>query len=123
MNLLLDTHILLWWLSDDQRLSWVHRAVIVDPSNSVFVSAASVWEISIKRAMGKLTAPQGVADAIGQSELEALPITLEHAEAAGELPDHHRDPFDRMIVAQAVVENLAVATTDANIRRYAVNLL
>ena len=118
MKLLLDTHVLLWWLADDPTLSPVHRSAIADPANVVYVSAASAWEISIKRALGKLVAPEDLTGALMESELEQLPITVAHAEAVGPLPMHHRDPFDRMLIAQAQVEGLAVVTGDPVFGRY-----
>ncbi|MDF1596909.1 MAG: type II toxin-antitoxin system VapC family toxin [Acidimicrobiia bacterium] len=120
MKLLLDTHILLWWLSDDPALSVEHRAAIADPANIVCVSAATAWEISIKKALGELDAPDDLVSALISSELEQLPITVAHAEAVGQLPPHHRDPFDRMLIAQAQVEDLAVVTGDPVFARYAV---
>jgi PIN domain nuclease of toxin-antitoxin system len=97
--LLLDAHALLWWLADDATLAVPARAAISAPATEVIVSAASVWEIEIKRALGKLTAPDGLVDAIDASAFITLPITAADAERAGRLPPHHRDPFDRMLVA------------------------
>jgi PIN domain nuclease of toxin-antitoxin system len=111
VNLLLDTHALLWWLADVE-LTTPARAAIADPENLVVVSAASVWEASIKRALGKLDAPGGLADVVVTSGFEPLAITHAHADAAGELPPHHRDPFDRMLVAQARTEGLTIVTRD-----------
>jgi len=122
VNLLLDTHALLWWL-DDSSLAPGAREAIADPENLVAVSAASVWEIEIKRALGKLDAPAGIVDAVRASEFEPLPIALEHAELAGGLPDHHRDPFDRMLVAQATLLGLTVVTRDPAFTSYAVGVL
>lgn len=118
MNLLLDTHALLWWLADDGRLSKDAREVISKPKNTVFVSAASAWEISIKRALGKLEAPENLTVAVSTSGFKELGITIEHALAAGQLPDHHMDPFDRMLVAQATIESLTVVTRHAWIVSY-----
>ena len=120
MNLLLDTHILLWWLADDPGLSEKQRSAIADPANLVYVSAASAWEISIKKALGKLIAPNDLGAALIASELEQLPITVIHAEAVGGLPPHHRDPFDRMLIAQAGVEDLTVVTGDPMFAQYEV---
>ena len=101
MIVILDAHALLWWLGDDPQLSDQARRTIADPLNDVLVSAATVWEIEIKRALGKLDAPSGLVAALEPAGMGPLPITLADAEAAGALPPHHRDPFDRMLVAQA----------------------
>ena len=123
MRLLLDTSTLLWWLDDDRKLGAAARAAIAAPENEVFVSAASAWEISVKRASGKLDAPFDVADALERSFFVELPIEVAHAVVAGELPPHHKDPFDRMLVAQARVEGLTLVAHDAGIARYDVELL
>ena len=123
MKLLLDTHILLWWLADDPGLSEKQRSAIADPASVVYVSAASAWEIAIKKALGKLIAPDDLGAALIASELEQLPITVAHAEAVGGLPPHHRDPFDRMLIAQAEVENLTVVTGDPVFAKYEVTRL
>ena len=123
MNLLLDTHILLWWLADDPGLSEKQRSAIADPANVVYVSAASAWEIAIKKALGKLIAPNDLGAALIASELEQLPVTVAHAEAVGRLPPHHRDPFDRMLIAQAGVEDLTVVTGDPVFAQYEVTRL
>lgn len=122
MRLLLDTHTLLWWLAD-RDLNAGARAAIGDPLNDVFVSAATAWEISIKRSLGKLRAPD---DLITQLEINAftpLAISVDHAIAAGSLPRHHDDPFDRMLIAQASVEELTVVTRDERFAAYEVRLL
>lgn len=123
MNLLLDTHALLWWLADDPVLSDVAAAVISDEDNRVFVSAASAWEISIKSALGKLDVPGDLLGAVADSDLEPLAITFEHALVAGALPPIHSDPFDRMLAAQATIEQLTIVTNDPVIGRYAVATL
>ncbi len=120
MDLLLDTHVLLWWLADDRRLTASAKATIADPDRRVLVSAASAWEISIKRALGKLAAPDDLAAALVASDLEPLAITINHAERAGALPRHHDDPFDRMLVAQAEAERLTILTGDTRIGDYGV---
>jgi PIN domain nuclease of toxin-antitoxin system len=99
--LLLDSHALLWWLADNGELSADARAAIADPENEALVSAAVVWEIEIKRALGKLQSPDDLIDVLEPSGFGSLPITLDDATTAARLPHHHRDPFDRMIVAQA----------------------
>ncbi|MCC6695764.1 MAG: type II toxin-antitoxin system VapC family toxin [Candidatus Hydrogenedentes bacterium] len=120
MNLLLDTHALLWWLADDPELSREARAAISAPQHIVYVSAASAWEISIKRAIGKLQAPDDLDTAMAASAFQELPITVAHALAAGQLPDKHSDPFDRMLVAQAMIESLTLVTRDERIASYQV---
>ncbi len=120
MRLLLDTHVFLWWNSADPRLPQHMRAQVADPAHQVFVSAASVWEIAIKRATGKLAFSQPVVPAIDGHGFSHLPIALEHAEWAGSLPALHRDPFDRILVAQAQMEGLTLVTVDEEILRYQV---
>ena len=117
-RLLLDTHVLLWWLSDDSQLGEASRQAIINPRNQIYVSAASTWEISIKKSTGKLSAPEDL-DAIVEGEgFDKLPITLFHGEQAGLLPGHHKDPFDRMLVAQAQSEGLVIVTNDEKITQY-----
>lgn len=123
MNLLLDTHALLWWLADDPQLSAEARAAVGDAQNVVCVSAATAWEIAIKKAAGKLEAPKDLMAAISASGFQHLPITIAHALAAGQLPNHHSDPFDRMLVAQARLENLTLVTRDERIAKYRVGTL
>jgi PIN domain nuclease of toxin-antitoxin system len=123
MRLLLDTHALLWWLADDAQLGIAARAQITDAANTVFVSAASAWEIEIKRALGKLEAPSDLADVLQHNSFESLPMTLAHAILAGRLPLHHGDPFDRMLIAQAAAEQLLIVTKDAAFGAYGLDLL
>lgn len=119
MTPLLDTRILLWWLADDRRLSADVRGLITT-APIVVVSAASAWEIALKRALGKLRAPADLAAVVARCGFSPLPITLQHAEAAGALPRHHHDPFDRMLIAQAEVEGLVIVTLDDRFRDYGV---
>jgi PIN domain nuclease of toxin-antitoxin system len=121
--LLLDAHALLWWLADDATLEAATRAAIASPANDVLVSAATVWEIEIKRALGKLSAPDGLVDAIEASSFDSLPILATDGERAGRLPAHHRDPFDRMLVAQAVRLDAVIVTRDSAFEPYGVNVL
>lgn len=123
MQLLLDTHVVLWALADDARLGAAAKRAITDGENLVFVSAVSAWEITIKRALGKLRAPEDLAAQLGLAHFETLSMTVEHASAVGALPDLHRDPFDRMLVAQARVETLTIVTADPQVRRYDVPTL
>ena len=118
MTVLLDTRILLWWLAKDKALSTDASRIIRDGSNRVLVSAASAWEIAIKRALGKLDAPMELEAAIEESELETLPISISHAVTAGTLPRHHADPFDRMLVAQAKLERVTLLTHDRRLLAY-----
>lgn len=122
MNLLLDTHVLLWWLQGE-GVAEQARTIISDPANLVAVSAASIWEISIKAALGKLHTDADIGVEALQSGFEPLPISFEHAMAAGSLPDHHRDPFDRMLIAQANLEGLVLATRDPVFGMYEVAVL
>ena len=118
MNFLLDTHILLWWLDDYPALSETARQVIRDPQKVIFVSAVTVWEIAIKKSIGKLRAPDGLEEAAASYRFAPLPITFSHAQAAGALPAHHKDPFDRMLVAQAKLEGLTLLTHDRRLKSY-----
>ena len=122
MSLLLDTHVLLWWL-DGSRLTEAVVARIADRGELVFVSAASIWEAAVKASLGKLETPGALGTAAAEEGFEPLPITLDHAERAGSLPPHHRDPFDRMLVAQALTEGLTLVTHDPAFRPYGVGLL
>jgi PIN domain nuclease of toxin-antitoxin system len=121
--LLLDAHALLWWLADDATLEAVARAAIASPANDVLVSAATVWEIEIKRALGKLDAPDGLVDAVEASAFQALPISPADAERAGRLPPHHRDPFDRMLVAQAMRLDAVIVSRDDAFAPYGLEVL
>lgn len=123
MKLLLDTHALLWWLEDSAQLSDAAREAIADGGNEIAVSAASAWEIAIKRAAGKLRVPDDLDTVVETSGFSSLPITIEHALAAGALPPHHRDPFDRMLVAQASLEGMTIATRDPRFDPYGVPTL
>jgi PIN domain nuclease of toxin-antitoxin system len=122
MNLLLDTHVVLWAFGEPGRLSERARSAIVDPANVVAVSAATIWEIEIKRALGKLDAPPGVAALCVEREFDQLPITFEHAELAAHLPRHHNDPFDRMLIGQAICDGYHIATVDRAFADYDVDL-
>ena len=122
MRLLLDTHVLLWWLAD-KGLNDQARDAISDPDNLVMVSAASAWEISIKKALGKLSAPDDLERQVDESGFVPLPISIAHGNAADQLPRHHDDPFDRMLIAQAYAEGLTIVTRDKRFADYNVALL
>ncbi len=123
MRLLLDTHAVLWALGEPSTLSHAAFEAIADERNDVFVSAASAWEVAIKRALGKLVAPDDLEAKIVSQGFSPLPITFHHAESAGALPRHHADPFDRMLIAQAQAEGLTLVTRDAHMPRYDVRIL
>ncbi len=123
MRVLLDTHILLWWLADDPRLPAAAADIIADRETDVLVSAATAWEISIKQAAGRLEAPDDFLDAVAANEFVTLAISAEHAMAAGRLPPRHGDPFDRMLIAQAQIEALTLVSVDSRFSEYEVDLL
>ena len=127
MNLLLDTHVLLWSLADDAKLGAAARAAIVDPDNTVYVSAVSAWEIAIKAALGRVDMPRHAGrwlpDALRRTSFVELGVTVKHALGVEELPPHHADPFDRLLVAQARAEELTLVTADPLVARYDVPTL
>ncbi len=112
MRILVDTHVLLWWFGESDRLRREHAALLADANNSLWVSACSGWEFSIKQKLGRLGAPGDFGMAVADSGFEELAITLVHGLVAGQLPLHHRDPFDRMLVAQAQIEQMVIMTVD-----------
>ncbi len=119
MRLLLDTHMLLWGFTDPERLSAIETAAIEAPGNLVFVSVASLWEIAIKTRDGRLQAPGGLPELVAANpDFEVLPVLVAHAWAVRQLPMHHRDPFDHLLIAQALCEGLTLMTHDRWIRRY-----
>ena len=127
MALLLDTHALLWWLDGDERLSAAARAAIAEPDRPVLVSAASAWEITTKHRLGKLSGAEAVARDVGgciaAQGFTALAITMADAERAGRLPGPHRDPFDRMLIAQALARDIALVSNKAVFDAYGVRRL
>jgi PIN domain nuclease of toxin-antitoxin system len=123
MRLLLDTHAFLWWVEDSPRLPKRFRAAIAEPTNDVFVSAVTVWEIAIKRRSGRIVFSGRIAEEIRRQGFQPLSIALGHAEAVEDLPVFHRDPFDRTLVAQAMAEQMILLTVDAPILKYAPNVL
>ena len=122
MLLLLDTHVVVWWRTNDVALQGEARAGITS-ADRVFVSAASAWEVAIKVALGKLRIPGAFAEAVEASGFDELPITFRHAAHAGGLPPHHADPFDRMLIAQAIGEGLTVVTHDRAFAAYGVPVI
>lgn len=126
MNLLLDTHTLIWFLNGDPFLTAKARSAIESSNNIKFVSMASVWEISIKFSLGKIQIPKGIKNLIALIEdngFEFLPITLEHLVEISSLDYFHRDPFDRLLIAQVKIENFTIITKDENIRLYKIKTL
>ncbi|HEY7062377.1 MAG TPA: type II toxin-antitoxin system VapC family toxin [Chloroflexota bacterium] len=127
MKLLLDTNALLWWLADSERLGPAARRSIADPTNAIYVSAASAWEIAIKIGLGKLNVPANATTwlpaALAANRFTSLPIEVEHALAVEQLPPHHKDPFDRLLIAQARIEGLTILTGDHNLEQYEVPII
>jgi PIN domain nuclease of toxin-antitoxin system len=121
VNLLLDTHVLIWW-DEGRRLTAEARRAIAE-ADTVYVSAASAWEVAIKIGLGRLRPTRTVQEAASDSGFLELPVTFSHAERLTGLPPHHRDPFDRMLVAQAAVEELALVTRDPVFARYGLDLI
>lgn len=123
MRILLDTHFLLWWLGDDQALGDRARDAISSPENLIFFSAASIWEIWIKQRIGKLDLPDDFEEVLADQAFEPLAITISHAHGVRDLPLHHRDPFDRMLITQARLERLTLLTRDPVMSQYEVATL
>jgi PIN domain nuclease of toxin-antitoxin system len=121
VNLLLDTHVLIWW-DEGRRLAAEARRAIAD-ADAVYVSAASAWEIAIKIGLGRLRPRRTVEQAVAESGFLELPVTFRHAERVAGLPPHHRDPFDRLLIAQAELENLTLVTRDPVFARYAAEVI
>jgi PIN domain nuclease of toxin-antitoxin system len=127
MDLLLDTHTFLWWLAGADALSGAARTVIADEGNTIYISAASVWEIATKHRLGKLPGVSAIAaqldEAITGQGFNGLPISTRHGQIAGALPGPHRDPFDRMLIAQAMIENLVLVSNEQPFDAYGVRRL
>lgn len=122
MRLLLDTHVVLWWMEDSPELTDDVKALL-DTEPSVHVSAVSPWEIAVKQSLGKLEGPDDLAERVRDSQFTPLAITAGHGARAGKLPTHHRDPFDRLLVAQAQIEGMTLVTRDKWIPQYDVRLM
>jgi PIN domain nuclease of toxin-antitoxin system len=123
LKLILDTHAALWWLSDDERFGTGAEEQITDQTNQVLLSAAVVWEVAIKRSLGKLEAPDDLAATLIAGGAQPLPIGLEHAAMVERLPWHHRDPFDRLLIAQATIERAALISADEALHAYDVRVI
>ncbi|MHA6616564.1 type II toxin-antitoxin system VapC family toxin [Pseudonocardia sp. DLS-67] len=123
MRLLVDSHVLLWWLQADPRLAAAAAEAMEDGDNALYLSAASVWELSIKQSIGKLRVDVDLRSHAMEQGFTELPVTGAHATAARDLPFHHKDPFDRMLVAQAAVEGLTLVTADDALVAYGVPVL
>ena len=118
MRILIDTHLILWWINDDPSLSRKAYTLIADPSNTIFVSPVSTWEIWLKKSLGRLELPDEFEAALAKEEFEHLPLTAAHTRGVAKLPWHHRDPFDRMLIAQAQATDLTLLTADARLGLY-----
>ena len=123
MGYLLDTHVLIWWMVEPHRLQTHEAEVINDRTSPLWVSAASVWEIEIKRALHRLATPPDLLEVLAKEQIQVLPILADEAIAAAALPPHHQDPFDRMLIAQAQRHDLTLITRDRAMRQYAVAVL
>jgi PIN domain nuclease of toxin-antitoxin system len=123
MQLLLDTHILIWWLDNSISLADKIKNQISDIDNIVYVSSATIWEISIKQSIGKLKLPGDLLEGLEQCGFEELKINHKHASAAGQLPNFHKDPFDRMLIAQCKVDGLTLMTRDSLLKKYNVGII
>jgi PIN domain nuclease of toxin-antitoxin system len=127
VRVLLDTHVLIWWAADDPRLSRRARRILGDRGNELWFSAAGAWELLIKNQAGKLTLPEPAATYVPSRlswyGVEPLPVEMRHVLGVAELPRHHRDPFDRLLIAQSRLENLPIVTSDGHIKRYQVETI
>lgn len=123
MRLLLDTHTLIWWLEGSREIGKPVAAVLRSAENAKFISVVSIWEMRLKASLKKLDLPKELRAVLDEQPVEQLPALSDHAHAFGDLPLHHRDPFDRMLVAQALVEGLTLVTRDENMKAYGVPIL
>lgn len=122
--MLLDTHVVLWWMAGErERISAPAAEAIGSDGARIVVSAVSVWEVAIKRGLGKLDAPGDLLEKLERARVELLPVTARHADRVAALPDHHRDPFDRLLVAQATVEALPLISADEAVRAYDIEVV
>ncbi|MFH2115320.1 MAG: type II toxin-antitoxin system VapC family toxin [Spirochaetota bacterium] len=118
MKYLLDTHVLLWWLANNEELTADHQRIIRNKRNICFISAATVWEISIKTGLRKLVVAEEYLEVARSQGFLELPISWTHTQGVKQLPDHHKDPFDRLLISQALSEGMTLLTVDENIRKY-----
>lgn len=124
MRQLLDTHLVLWWMEGDvSKISERALAALGSEGMEPVVSAVTVWEVAIKRSLGKVKARAGMLNEIERAGVELLPVTARHADLVASLPLHHRDPFDRLLVAQATAENIPLVTSDKSLRRYDIEVI
>jgi PIN domain nuclease of toxin-antitoxin system len=127
MKALMDTQVFLWWIVDDPRLSSPARKVITDGNNELYFSAASAWEIAIKAQIGRLKLSEKpeilIPEQLARNAFESLPINIRHALHVFNLPEHHRDPFDRIIISQAIIEGLNIITSDREFSKYPVEVI
>lgn len=120
---LIDTHILLWWVSENKKLTKSLRTIIENPDNEIWVSTVTVWEIAIKKSLNKLQAPDNLKEILELNSFNLLSLSIDHALAVEHLPHIHNDPFDRLLIAQAIVENLTFITADELIHKYKIKCL
>ncbi len=127
MDTLLDTQIILWAINGDKRLSKKHKETFLNPENRLYFSVAGYWEIAIKVSIGKLKLSKQwqriIQRELQQNSIKLLPITLQHCDCLSTLPFHHRDPFDRILIAQAIIENLTILSSDRQFKKYSIKLL
>jgi PIN domain nuclease of toxin-antitoxin system len=127
MNILLDTHAFLWWVMDDSQLSNTAKAMIADPTNTIYFSVISAWEIIIKEGTGKLSFPEPsktyIPSRLASNRFMTLTVEMQHILQVASLPDHHRDPFDRLLIAQSQIENIPLLTVDPLVSQYPVNVI
>ncbi len=120
---LIDTHILLWWLSDDKKLTKKIKAILSNPDNEIIVSAVTLWEIAIKKSLNKLKTPDFLKEVLHENSFKILPMTGDHALYVEHLPHIHSDPFDRLLIAQSIVEKVPLITKDPMIHKYKVSCI
>jgi PIN domain nuclease of toxin-antitoxin system len=120
MSYLLDTHTFIWWIEDNLNLSYQSKQIISNPNNLIFISAVNTWEITIKKSLGKLNVPSNLEEIILQCGFDILPIAIKHTLFIENLDKHHDDPFDRLLISQAIIENLTIITRDEKIIKYKV---
>ena len=123
MKYILDTHILLWWLNDDKKLDSNKKKIIANPNNLIFISAVNIWEIEIKKALGKLVIPESYIKTCIETQFTELPITISHISYLAKLDNHHSDPFDRLLICQSIAENCILITEDKILKSYDIHCL